>query len=76
MSPRQREIWGLLAEGLSDKAIADRLHMSERTVSNALTVVYNEVCGPTTPGVNRRVKAAVLHHRARAERASGARVGK
>ncbi|MDQ2970452.1 MAG: helix-turn-helix transcriptional regulator [Acidobacteriota bacterium] len=32
MSPREREVHELLMENLSNKEIAKRLHMSERTV--------------------------------------------
>lgn len=75
MSPRLAEVWRLMAQGMSDQAIAEALYLSPSTVSNALTKIYEEVCGPPSAGVNRRVRAAVLFH-ARAdagERAQDAR---
>jgi DNA-binding NarL/FixJ family response regulator len=32
LSPREREVAGLIAQGLSNRAIADRLGLSERTI--------------------------------------------
>jgi DNA-binding CsgD family transcriptional regulator len=43
MTPRQREILRLLVAGLSDKVIANQLHISEKTVRNQLSAVYQHV---------------------------------
>jgi len=40
LSPRQREIVGLVAAGLSTEAIAERLFISEKTVRNHLVSIY------------------------------------
>jgi DNA-binding NarL/FixJ family response regulator len=40
LSPRQREIVGLVAAGLSTEAIAERLFISEKTVRNHLVTIY------------------------------------
>jgi two-component system, NarL family, response regulator LiaR len=54
LSEREREVLGLLAEGLSNTAIAKRLFLSEGTVRNYLTVIYEKL------GVSDRTQAAVL----------------
>src|SRR5919198_5936755 len=48
LTPRQREIIGLLAEGLSNAAIAERLVLAEKSVENQLTAIYGEL------GIDRR----------------------
>lgn len=42
LSPRQREILVLVASGLTDKTIALRLHVSQRTVRTHLERIYAE----------------------------------
>ncbi len=54
LSEREREVLGLLAEGLSNTAIAKRLFLSEGTVRNYLTVIYQKL------NVSDRTQAAVL----------------
>lgn len=54
LSDREREVLGLLAEGLSNAAIAKRLFLSEGTVRNYLTLVYQKL------GVSDRTQAAVV----------------
>jgi DNA-binding NarL/FixJ family response regulator len=40
LSDRQREILGLLADGLSNSDIAARLHLAEKTVRNQISAIY------------------------------------
>lgn len=40
LSPRQREIAGLVAEGLTVREIAERLVLSEQTVKNHKVMLY------------------------------------
>ena len=60
LTEREREILALLAEGLSNKAIATRLYLSVRTVEGHLAKLYEQL------GVHSRVEAALIaahHHR-------------
>jgi DNA-binding CsgD family transcriptional regulator len=43
LTPREREIAGLAARGLTSRDIADRLFISARTVDNALQQVYGKL---------------------------------
>lgn len=54
LSPRQREVVALIADGKTNREIADRLHISEGTVKNYVTKIL-EVAGVTD-----RTKLAVL----------------
>jgi DNA-binding NarL/FixJ family response regulator len=53
LSEREREVLGLLAGGSSNKEIARRLQISERTVKGHLTAVFRQI------GVFDRVQAAL-----------------
>jgi len=54
LTDREREILALLAEGLSNKAIAARLYLSVRTVEGHLASLYNRL------GVHSRTEAALI----------------
>jgi DNA-binding CsgD family transcriptional regulator len=54
LTPAERSVARLVAEGLSNKAIATRLHTSAKTVEAHLTRAYRKV------GVRRRAELAVL----------------
>lgn len=43
LTDREREIVGLIAEGLVNKEIAARLFIGEKTVRNSLTVIYSKL---------------------------------
>ncbi|MDG6719354.1 response regulator transcription factor, partial [Staphylococcus aureus] len=51
LTPREREVLGLICEGLDDKAIAKRLSLSGNTVRNHVAGIYGKI------GVNRRAAA-------------------
>ncbi|WP_309889775.1 response regulator transcription factor [Archangium sp.] len=53
LTPREREVLALLAEGLSNKAIADRLDISEHTAKFHVNAVLAKL------GVQRRTEAVV-----------------
>jgi DNA-binding NarL/FixJ family response regulator len=70
LSPREREVLGLVAEGLPNKLIARRLEISERTVKAHLTSVFAQI------GVTDRTQAALwaqrhLRHPDRPQRSFG-----
>ncbi len=47
LTEREQEVMNLLAKGLSNKAIADRLYVSEKTVKNHINRIYAKL-GVTT----------------------------
>ncbi|WP_433854595.1 response regulator [Streptomyces kronopolitis] len=54
LSPREREILGLVGEGLTNRQIGKRLYLSEKTVKNYVSRLLAKL------GVARRIQAAVL----------------
>ena len=58
LSPTQRRVLGLVAEGLSNEAISDRLGITVSSVENHLLTVYRTLDLPTG-GKNRRVLATL-----------------
>ena len=52
LTPREHEILGLIAEGLSNREIAERLFVSENTIKTHSSRVFEKM------GVSRRVQAA------------------
>jgi DNA-binding NarL/FixJ family response regulator len=56
LSPRQREILGLVADGLSNAQIANRLYLSESTIKQHLRATYKLL------RVRNRAQAARLFH--------------
>lgn len=57
LTGRERDIVALLAEGHDNRAIAARLYLSEKTVKNALTQVYDKL------GVSSRTQAVLACQR-------------
>jgi len=47
LTPREREILGLVAHGLDNAAIASRLGLSEKTVRNHITPIFDKLGVPT-----------------------------
>ena len=59
LSPREKEVLALVAEGLSNRGIADRLGLSERTVETHMNQVFGKLGLEETPELHRRVLAVL-----------------
>jgi DNA-binding NarL/FixJ family response regulator len=59
LSDREREVLGLMAEGLSNVAIAERLFLSARTVEAHVGHLLNKLDIPDSQETNRRVLAVL-----------------
>ncbi|MFF0725934.1 response regulator [Streptomyces sp. NPDC004134] len=54
LAPREREILGLIGEGLTNREIGERLYLAEKTVKNTVSRLLGKL------GVERRIQAAVI----------------
>ncbi|MEV5607573.1 response regulator transcription factor [Streptomyces sp. NPDC052225] len=54
LTPREREILGLIGEGLTNRQIGQRLYLAEKTVKNHISRLLAKL------GVERRIQAAVI----------------
>ena len=61
LTPNERTILRLIAEGLSNSAIAQVQFVGERTVESHIRRIYAKLELPDTPAVQRRVLATLLH---------------
>jgi len=64
LTEREREVLGLIAEGLSNKAIAGRIFVTERTVEAHIKQIFLKLHLDTNPGSHRRVLAVLAYLRA------------
>ena len=64
LSEREREVLALVAEGLSNKAIAARLYVTERTVEAHVTQIFLKLHLDEHPDSHRRVLAVLAFLRA------------
>ncbi|UMG92876.1 helix-turn-helix transcriptional regulator [Nocardioides sp. TF02-7] len=60
LSPRERDVVGLAAEGLTNREIADALHRSHHTVASQLRSAMKKVGAPSRAALVARVTAAGL----------------
>ncbi|TYB45505.1 LuxR C-terminal-related transcriptional regulator [Actinomadura chibensis] len=61
LSASEREVLRLLAEGLTDRGIAERLHVSKNTVSTHVSHVFDKLDLPRSSLDNRRVRAILTY---------------
>ncbi len=61
LSAREREVLGLMAEGRSDSAIAQRLFVTEKTVSKHSTGIFAQLDLAPSDDDNRRVLAVLAY---------------
>ncbi|MEX5710361.1 response regulator transcription factor [Parafrankia sp. FMc6] len=63
LSPREREVLALMAQGRSNNAIADELHLTTRTVETHVRGVFQRLALPDEAEHNRRVLAVLAYLR-------------
>ena len=59
LSPREHEVLALVAEGRSNSAIAELLHVADRTVEAHVTQIFLKLGVDTSPASHRRVLAVL-----------------
>jgi DNA-binding NarL/FixJ family response regulator len=60
LTPREREVMELMATGLSNQGIAERLTITVRAVEKYVSTVFDKLGIPTSRGESRRVLAVLL----------------
>jgi DNA-binding NarL/FixJ family response regulator len=63
VTPREREVLGLMAEGRSNHAIAETLVVTERAVEKHVTSIFGKLGLPPTQDDHRRVLAVLAYLR-------------
>jgi DNA-binding NarL/FixJ family response regulator len=61
LTPRERQILAMIAEGRSNNAIADRLMVTKRAVERHINGIFLKLDLGEASDVNRRVKAALVY---------------
>jgi DNA-binding NarL/FixJ family response regulator len=59
LTPREREVLQLMAEGLSNQAIAERIVVTERAVEKHITSIFQKLRLPAAGATHRRVLAVL-----------------
>jgi DNA-binding NarL/FixJ family response regulator len=63
LTPREREVLGLMAEGRSNQAISQRLVVTERAVEKHVTSIFTKLRLPADAADHRRVLAVLAYLR-------------
>src|SRR3954470_13640033 len=71
LTPREREVLELMAQGRSNRAIAQAAFLSERAVERHVTAIFDKLRLPQSSGTHRRVLAVLTHLRASATPSPG-----
>jgi DNA-binding NarL/FixJ family response regulator len=61
LTPRERDVLREMAEGKNNAAIADGLHLTERSVEKVIHSIFQKLGLTWEPAVHKRVKAVVLY---------------
>jgi DNA-binding NarL/FixJ family response regulator len=64
LTPREREVLALMAEGLTDRGIAERLYVTPKTVETHIRHVFEKLEIPESALDNKRVHAVLAYLRA------------
>jgi DNA-binding NarL/FixJ family response regulator len=64
LTPREREVLSLMAEGRSNRAICEKLFLSPKTVETHVNSIFGKLNLPLAPDDHRRVLAVVAFLRA------------
>jgi DNA-binding NarL/FixJ family response regulator len=71
LTERERAVIGLLAEGRSNQAIGERLHIATKTVETHVNAIFSKLALEPAEDDNRRVLAVLAYLRARPDRGAG-----
>jgi DNA-binding NarL/FixJ family response regulator len=63
LTQREREVLSLMAEGLTDRGIAERLYLTHNTIETHIRHIIAKLGLPATPADNRRVHAVLAYLR-------------
>jgi serine/threonine-protein kinase len=63
LTPREREVLGLMAEGLTDRGIGKRLFVAPKTVETHIRHIFRKLKLPENASENRRVHAVLAYLR-------------
>src|SRR6266540_1292191 len=64
LTPREREVLNLMAEGLTDRGIAQRLYVTPKTVETHARHIFQKLALPESALENKRVQAVLTYLRA------------